>query len=203
MSYAAPWKYNVPCPSQLFEINDVQRKPRENSVWQKSAKVYHCLYSSLEQLQIALWTYMFLKLGLNNEKYIHNRPPKFNKNYRTRAARVKGFPEIKCFPSGSNLSRPRAFFLSTGPQRLWYMRSPATRPAHRSFANPSGDILVSKLCTGATIRPNFFPFILFYMVFWSFLFLILLSFLISSYSSLLSLLVLFFVSLFFSSYSIF
>ena len=51
---------------------------------------------------MALWTYMFLKLGLKNEKYIYdNRPPKFNKNYRTRAARVKGFPEIKCFLSAS------------------------------------------------------------------------------------------------------
>jgi hypothetical protein len=136
---------------------------------------------------MAPWTYMFLKLGLNNEKYIHNRSPKFNKNYRTRAARVKGFSEIKCFPSDSNLSRPRAFFLSTGSQMLWYMRSPATLPAHRSFADPSSDILVSKLCTGATIRPNFFRFILFYIVFWSFHFLILLSFLISSFSCLLSL----------------
>jgi len=29
------------------------------------------------------------------------------KNYRTRAARVMGFPEIRCFPSGSRLGRPR------------------------------------------------------------------------------------------------
>jgi hypothetical protein len=40
----------------------------------KSAKVYHCLGSLLMQLQVALWTYMFLKLGLNNEKSIHTLP---------------------------------------------------------------------------------------------------------------------------------
>jgi hypothetical protein len=40
----------------------------------KSAKVYHLLYSSTEQLQVALWTYMFLKFGLNNEKSIHTLP---------------------------------------------------------------------------------------------------------------------------------
>ncbi len=36
-----------------------------------------------------------------------SQPPKLNKIYKTRAARVKSFPEINCFPSGSNLSRPR------------------------------------------------------------------------------------------------
>jgi hypothetical protein len=40
----------------------------------KSANVYHSLYSSLEQLQMALWTYMFLKLGFYNEKSIHTLP---------------------------------------------------------------------------------------------------------------------------------
>jgi hypothetical protein len=66
------------------------------------------------------------------------------------------------------------------------------RPAHRSFADPSSNILGSKLCTGATIRPIFFGFSFF--VFWSFLFVILcfsyllfiLFLFISSYSSLLS-----------------
>ncbi len=36
--------------------------------------VYHSLYSSTEQLQVALWTYMFLNLGLNNDKCIHSLP---------------------------------------------------------------------------------------------------------------------------------
>jgi hypothetical protein len=37
------------------EINDVQRKPCENSsLGKKSAKVFHYLYSSIEQLQVAL-----------------------------------------------------------------------------------------------------------------------------------------------------
>jgi hypothetical protein len=34
------------------------------------------------------------------------------------------------------------------------MRSPAPRPAHRSFADPSSNILGSKLCTGATFYSN-------------------------------------------------
>jgi hypothetical protein len=36
--------------------------------------VYHSLYSSTEQLQVALWIYMFLNLGLNNDKCIHTLP---------------------------------------------------------------------------------------------------------------------------------
>ncbi len=40
----------------------------------KSAKVYHSLNSSTEQRQVALWTYMYLKLGLNNEKSIYTLP---------------------------------------------------------------------------------------------------------------------------------
>jgi hypothetical protein len=43
----------------------------------KSANVYHSLYSSLEQLQMALWTYMFLKLGFYNEKSLHTLPLQF------------------------------------------------------------------------------------------------------------------------------
>ncbi len=39
-----------------------------------SAKVYHCLYSSTEQLQVALLAYMFLKFGLNNKKSLHTLP---------------------------------------------------------------------------------------------------------------------------------
>ncbi len=40
----------------------------------KSAKVYPNLYSSTEQLQVALSTYMFIRLGLNKEKSIHTLP---------------------------------------------------------------------------------------------------------------------------------
>jgi hypothetical protein len=37
------------------EINDMLRKPHEMSQFgKKSAKVYHCFYSSTEQLQVAL-----------------------------------------------------------------------------------------------------------------------------------------------------
>ncbi len=52
-------------------------------------------------------------------------------------------------------------------QRLWNMRS--LGPAHRSFADPSRNILGSKVCAGATIRPNFFGFSFFYIGFGSFL----------------------------------
>ncbi len=74
-------------------------------------------------------------------------PPKIHKIYPTWAAHVEDF------------------FLSTGPQRL-YMRSPAPRPTHRSFADPSGNILGSKVYTGATIRTNFFRFF-FSLVLWN------------------------------------
>jgi hypothetical protein len=65
---------------------------------------------------------------------------------------------------------------------------PCPRPAHRSFADPSSNILGSKkLCTGATICPNFFGFS-FFLYFWIFSFcyslLFLISFLFYSYSSL-------------------
>ncbi len=106
----------------------------------------------------------------------------------------------------------KGFFLSTGPQRLWNMRSPAPRSAHRSFAYPSGNILRLKLCTGANICHTFFRFF-FSIVFRSFLFVSLFFFispfqfhLILVFLSFFSYLflffsqVLFFVFLFFSSY---
>ncbi len=49
----------------------VEKILRNFQFGKKSAKVFHCLYSSIEQLLVALWTYMFLKLGLNKEKSIH------------------------------------------------------------------------------------------------------------------------------------
>jgi hypothetical protein len=59
------------------------------------------------------------------------------------------------------------------------------KPANRSFADPSDDILWSKLCTGATICSTFFRFILLKIVF-DLVFLLYSSYsylLISSYSS--------------------
>jgi hypothetical protein len=51
------------------------RKPRKLSQFgKKSAKVYRSLYSSTEQLQVALWTYLLLNLGLNKENYLHTLP---------------------------------------------------------------------------------------------------------------------------------
>jgi hypothetical protein len=70
------------------------------------------------------------------------------------------------------------------------MRSTCPRIANRSFANPSSNILGSKLCTGATIRPIYFWFF-FSIVFGSFLFIILFPF----YSPFQFLLILLFLSL--------
>ncbi len=73
-------KYNVPshrsCIDPTNDLNDtyVEKTPRKFQFGKKSAKVYRSLYSSTEQLQVALWTYIFLKFGLNNEKPIHTLP---------------------------------------------------------------------------------------------------------------------------------
>jgi hypothetical protein len=50
--------------SLFFTVNNKKRKPLEMFQFgKKSAKVNHSLYSSTEQLQVALWTYIFLTLG--------------------------------------------------------------------------------------------------------------------------------------------
>jgi len=69
-------KYNVLRPSQLrWSLRRFTEKtPRKFQFGKKSAKVYNCLYSSTEQLQVALWTYMLLNLGLNNDKFINTLP---------------------------------------------------------------------------------------------------------------------------------
>ncbi len=51
-----------------------EKTPRKFQFGKKSAKIYHCLYSSKEQLQVALWTYMFLMFGFNTEKSLHTLP---------------------------------------------------------------------------------------------------------------------------------
>jgi hypothetical protein len=44
-----------------YKINDLQRNPAKYpTLAKKSAKVYHSLYGSTEQLQVAQWTYIFL-----------------------------------------------------------------------------------------------------------------------------------------------
>jgi hypothetical protein len=53
---------------------NVEKTPRKFQFGKKSAKVHHCLYSSTEQLQVALWTFMFIRYGLNNEKSLHTLP---------------------------------------------------------------------------------------------------------------------------------
>jgi hypothetical protein len=75
------------------------------------------------------------------------------------------------------------------------MRSPVPRPAHRSFADPSGNIFGVKLCTDVTIRPNFSSFFYFSIVFVSFRFVILFFFFSPSFYPSLLLLILLFLSL--------
>ena len=84
----------------------------------------------------------------------------------------------------------RAFFFPQEHRGYGIWGPPAPRIANRSFADPSGNILGSKLCTGLTIRPNFFWFF-FSIVFGYFLFLILFPF----YSPFQFLLILLFLSL--------
>ncbi len=58
-----------------YKINDLQRNPAKYpALANKSAKVYNSFYSSTEQLQLAQYPYIFLWLGLNNEKFIHTLP---------------------------------------------------------------------------------------------------------------------------------
>ena len=52
----------------------IEKTPRKCQFGKKSAKVNHSLYSSTEQLQVALRTYIFLWFGLNKEKSIHILP---------------------------------------------------------------------------------------------------------------------------------
>jgi hypothetical protein len=93
---------------------------------------------------------------------------------------------IKSIQLGPPMSRTFFFPLD----RRGYGRSPALRPTHSSFADPSGNILGSKLYTGATIRTNFFRFI-FSLVFGSLPFVILFFF-FSPFQFLLILLLLYF-----------
>ncbi len=66
---------NVPRPShRSFADPYGEKTPRKFQFGKKSSKVYCSLYSSTEQLQVALWTYIFLWFGLNNEKSLHTLP---------------------------------------------------------------------------------------------------------------------------------
>ncbi len=60
-----------------ISLPPIEKTPRKFQFGKKSTEVYHFLYSSTEQLQVALWTYMFLKLGLNNEKSLTTLPLQF------------------------------------------------------------------------------------------------------------------------------
>ncbi|MFN9903079.1 MAG: hypothetical protein ACK55Z_30775 [bacterium] len=50
-------QYGPPCNiplDQQYKCTYVEKTPRKFQFGKKSAKVYHCLYSSTEQLQVAL-----------------------------------------------------------------------------------------------------------------------------------------------------
>ncbi len=71
-----PKKYSVPrrFADPYDKIMVFRENPAKIPVWEKSAKVFHSLYSSTEQLQVALWTFMFIRLELNNDKSSHTLP---------------------------------------------------------------------------------------------------------------------------------
>ncbi len=70
----------------------------------KSAKVYHSLYSSTEQQQVALRTYIFLWFGLNKEKSIHTLP-------------LRSVPFLSLHPYLS-LSKPSV----SSPESVWLLK---------------------------------------------------------------------------------
>jgi hypothetical protein len=68
------------CASACLVIQHRRENPAKIPVWQKiqfgkkSATVYHSLYSSTGQLQLALWMFLFIRLGLNKEKSLNTLP---------------------------------------------------------------------------------------------------------------------------------
>ncbi len=67
------------------------------------------------------------KRGAMHPPPLHPTHQKINKNGWTQAARVKGFPKTKCFPSGSNLGRSRHGLNSPLDHRgyeIWYASPP-------------------------------------------------------------------------------
>jgi hypothetical protein len=67
--------YNLTVCCNTAKLMTCRENPAKIPVWgKKSARVYHCLYSSTEQLKVALRTYIFLWFGLNKEKSIHTLP---------------------------------------------------------------------------------------------------------------------------------
>ncbi len=67
------------------------------------------------------------------------QPSKIKKISRTWAARVKGFPEIKCFPSGSNLDLPRQGLYSfwTTEALKYEVSCPPPRPSQLRWFFPA------------------------------------------------------------------
>ncbi len=59
---------------QCLSCHTAEKTPRKFQFGKKSAKIYHSLYSSTGQLQVALWTFMFIRLGLNKEKSLNTLP---------------------------------------------------------------------------------------------------------------------------------
>ncbi len=116
----------------------------------------------LRALYLILYSEHHRGIMLNHTTYqktrgickVHNVPIRYiiNKIYRTRAARVKGLPENKCFFTGSNLGLPRHGLFSF----------------HRRFADPSGNILGSN-CVPVGLFIHIFLFFSSYLFLFSFL----------------------------------
>ncbi len=77
-SYSSLLYYILPLLTVFFSSYNLtvccRETPRKFQFAKKSAKVYHCLSSSTEQLQMALWSLCFFSLSLNNEKSVHTLP---------------------------------------------------------------------------------------------------------------------------------
>jgi hypothetical protein len=58
----------------VLSYSTIEKTPRKFQFGKKSAKIYHSLYSSTGQLQVALWTFMFIRLGLNKEMSLNTLP---------------------------------------------------------------------------------------------------------------------------------
>ncbi len=76
-----PKFHNVPAPpiaKSLFlpaKLIIYRENPAKSPSFGKIRKSIHFSYSTIMQLQVALWTYMFLRLGLNNEYWIVSSHP--------------------------------------------------------------------------------------------------------------------------------
>jgi hypothetical protein len=96
--------------------------------------------------------------------YLYLNTSGFWPRVRARALRAPVFLDSLPRPTGRS-APPRPSQLRCSPKINKIYRTLSLEPPHRSFADPSGNIVGSKLCTGATLDPNFFVFSFYYIIF--------------------------------------